>query len=143
MEGNKNQKPQHFLVFKILGFAFLIVVIAGFVLIFKGFGNFENNNFMIGGFIVTFGVFLTFIFLVRGFSPEIAKMRAKSIRYIQQQNKEDLTEIANTSADISSEAITKTAKAVKKGLKDTMFCKHCGAQIDSDSTFCKSCGKEQ
>ena len=62
---------------------------------------------------------------------------------IQIQHKEDLTSIANKSADISSEAITKTTRAIKKGIKDTKFCKHCGAEIDSDSTFCKSCGKKQ
>ena len=32
-----------------------------------------------------------------------------------------------------------------KGLtqEDSMFCKHCGSQIDVDSKFCNKCGKEQ
>ena len=24
-----------------------------------------------------------------------------------------------------------------------VYCKHCGASIDSDSTFCKACGRKQ
>ena len=91
----------------------------------------------------TFGLFLTVAFLATGFRPEITKMTTKSARYIQQENKEDLTGIANTTADIASGAITKTTRAIKKGIKDTKFCKHCGAEIDADSKFCNNCGGEQ
>ena len=93
--------------------------------------------------IILFGLFLAITFLVIGFRPEITKMSMKSARYIQQENKEDLTDIVSTSADIASEALTKTVSAVKKGLATTMFCKHCGAKIDENSKFCKYCGKEQ
>ena len=31
-------------------------------------------------------------------------------------------------------------KAIKEGLKDTMYCKHCGKEVDVDSKFCKHCG---
>ena len=143
MKENKNQKPRHFLVFKFLGIACVVVTIIGFVLTFTGFGNFENNNFMIGSFMSTFGLFLAIVFLMIGFRPEIIKMSAKSAKYIQQQNKEDLSSIVNTSADIASEAITKTTQAIKKGIKDTMFCKHCGEEIDADSKFCNFCGRKQ
>ena len=78
-----------------------------------------------------------------GFRPEIAKMSTKSAKYIQQENKEDFRDIANSAADIASEAITKTTTAIKKGLEDKIFCKHCGEKIDSDSKFCSKCGKEQ
>lgn len=139
----ENKKPIHFLIFKILGFVFALVSIFGFILVFKGFGDAESNKFMIGGFMSTFGLFLTSVFLVNGFKPEIAKMHAKSTKYIQQENKQNLTDIANTTADISGEAITKTTRAIKKGLRDTKFCKHCGAEIDADSKFCNSCGGEQ
>ena len=87
MEENKNQKPKHFLIFKILGGVFAVVTVIGFVLVFTGFGNFENNNFMLGSFMATFGLFLTVAFLVIGFRPEIAKMTTKSAKYIQQENK--------------------------------------------------------
>ena len=36
----------------------------------------------------------------------------------------------------------KTANAIANGVQKTMFCKHCGARIDADSTFCSRCGKE-
>jgi hypothetical protein len=62
---------------------------------------------------------------------------------ILDDNQQKLTKIANQSAEINSEAITKSAKALKKEFKDTVFCKHCGESIDSDSKFCKKCGKEQ
>ena len=143
MEENKNHKPKHFLIFKILGCVFAVVAVIGFVLAFTGFGNFENNNFMIGGFMSTFGLFLAVSFLVTGFKPEITKMNTKSTQYIQQQNKDDLANIASTQADIASDAITKTTKAIRKGIKDTKYCKHCGTEIDADSKFCNSCGGEQ
>ena len=45
----------------------------------------------------------------------------------------------------SDEGIKIKAGAVKEGFTggDTMYCKHCGTSIDSDSRFCKSCGKAQ
>lgn len=139
----KNNKPKHFLIFKILGIVFAVVAIAGFDLAFNGFGDFESNNFMIGGFMSMIGIFCAVFFLLNGFKPEIAKLRTKSAKYIQEENKQDLTELASNTAEISSDAITKTTRAIKKGVKDTMFCKHCGAEIDADSKFCNSCGGEQ
>lgn len=108
-----------------------------------GFGDFYSNNFIIGGFITVIGLFIGLGCLVSGFHPEIAKMQAKSVKYIRENNKEDLKDIASNSAHISSDAIVTVTKSVKKGLEDTMFCKHCGVEIDKDSKFCKSCGKEQ
>lgn len=140
---NNNNKPKHFKYFKIIGFIGLIVGIAGFVLTRVGFGDFESNNFMIGGFMFTFGLFVGLSCLMIGFRPEIAKMSAKSKKYIQEENKGTFTDIANTTADIASEAITKTAAAIKSGLEDVVFCKHCGEKIDADSKFCSKCGKEQ
>lgn len=139
---SNNNKPKHFLVLKIVGFLGLAVAITGIIFLIIGFGDFETEFFMIGGFMMAFGLMATFPCLIIGFSPEISKLSTKTTKYIQQQNKEDLTDIANTSAEITEGAISKSAKAVKNGLKDTMFCKHCGAEIDSDSKFCKSCGKE-
>ena len=139
----KNNKPQHFLIFKILGIVFAVVALAGFGLTITGFGDFESNNFMIGGLMSTFGLVLAIFFLFNGFKPEIAKLRTKSAKYIQEENKQDLTELASNTAEISSDAITKTTRAIKSGLKNTKFCKHCGAEIDADSKFCNSCGGEQ
>ena len=138
-----NNKPKHFIIFKIIVLIGIILAIIGFVLTFVGFGDFESNNFMIGGFLTTFGLFIGISCLIIGFRPEITKMSAKSAKYIQQENKEDFRDIANNTADIASEAITKTTTAIKKGLDDRIFCKHCGEKIDSDSNFCNKCGKEQ
>ena len=138
-----NNKPKHFIVFKIIGFIGIILAIIGFVLTFTGFGDFDSNNFMIGGFMATFGLFIGISCLMIGFSPEITKMSAKSAKYIQQENKEDFIDIASNTAEIASKAITKTTTAIKKGLDDKIFCKHCGEKIDSDSKFCNKCGKEQ
>ena len=138
-----NNKPKHFIIFKIIGLIGIILAFIGFVLTFVGFGDFESNNFMIGGFLTTFGLFIGISCLTIGFRPEITKMSAKSAKYIQQENKEDFRDIASNTADITSEAITKTTTAIKKGLDDKIFCKHCGEKIDSDSKFCNKCGKEQ
>ena len=138
-----NNKPKHFIIFKIIGLIGIILAIIGFVLTFVGFGDFESNNFMIGGFLTIFGMFIGIPCLIIGFRPEITKMSAKSAKYIQQENKEDFRDIASNTAEIASEAITKTTTAIKKGLDDKIFCKYCGEKIDSDSKFCNKCGKEQ
>ena len=139
-----NKKPIHFLVLKIIGCISIITAIVGIILTVNGFGDFESNNFMIGGIITTSGIFLGIPCLVIGFQPEITKVSVKSKQYIQQENKENLTDIANTQAEILQGAITKTTAAVKNGLdEDKMYCKHCGKMIDADSKYCSKCGKEQ
>ena len=138
-----NKKPVYFLIFKILGCVGVVAVIAGIILAISGFDDFESNNFMIGSFVFVGGVMLTVFGLSKGFAPEIAKASAKTVRYIQEENKEDLTSIASNSAQIMSDAFRTTASAMSQGATKTMFCKHCGAKIDADSKFCSSCGKEQ
>lgn len=140
----ENKKPRHYLILKIVGFVFVAVAIAGIVLSITGFGDFENNNFMLGGFITCFGLFLGIGCLVGGFSPEMSRLATKSTKYIQQQNKDDLTDISNTNAEIASGAVVKTAKAVKEGLKEeNKFCTHCGESIPNDAKFCSKCGEKQ
>ena len=138
----KNVKPKYFLVLKIVGFLCIAVAIAGFVFTVTGFGDVESNLFMVGALMVCIGLFAGLSCLISGFSPEFAKIRARKERYIQEQIKDDLTQISTTSAEINEAAITKTTKAVKKGLKGA-YCKECGKEIDADSKFCKACGKEQ
>ena len=82
---------------------FAIVAIAGIVLSVQGFGDFESNNFMVGGMMSAFGIFATITCAMIGFRPEMAKMSTQSAKYIQQQNKEDLSEIASTQAEIMKE----------------------------------------
>ena len=135
-------RPRHFWIFKIIGVIGAVATVTGIVLTVAGFGDFESNNFMIGGFVAVIGVMMTALGIAIGFGPEIAKARAKTLRYIQEENKDDLTAIANNSAEIMSDAVSKTANAIANGVQKTMFCKHCGARIDADSTFCSQCGKE-
>lgn len=137
-----NNQPRHFLIFKIVGVVGIVVAVTGIILTIVGFGDFESSKFIIGIFLGTFGMMAAGMGLTMGFSPEIAKFKAKSARYIQEENKEDLTAIANNAAEIMSDAVSKTSGAITNGIQKTMFCKHCGAKIDADSTFCSQCGKE-
>ena len=77
------------------------------------------------------------------FRPEIAKLSMKTAKYVQEENKEDLTDMADTGADIISDAVKKVASSVNDGMRKSKFCKHCGAEIDEDSRYCSRCGKEQ
>ena len=136
------KEPKHLLLFKIIGIIGILVGIFGFIKLFTGFGDFESNNFLIGMFLGPLGMFIGISCLVIGFGPSIAKMSTKTIKYIQEENKEDLKDIATTTSDITYDAVKNTTKAVKEGLVDTIYCKYCGNQIDKDSKFCKFCGKD-
>ena len=137
-----NNKPKHFTLFKVIGFVGAIIAIIGIINLISGFGDFTTHNFLIGMFLFPIGMFVGVMFLSLGFRPELTKMATKSAKYIQEENKQVLKDIVSTSAEITSEAVTTTAKAVKEGLKDTMYCKHCGKLIDKDSIYCKECGNK-
>lgn len=66
-----------------------------------------------------------------------------SKKNILDENEDTLKEIADKNADINKDAVKEYAKSIKEGLTDTIYCKHCGEAIDSDSKYCKKCGKEQ
>ena len=69
----------------------------------------------------------------------------KTAKGVLDENEEDIRHVVGKTADISKDAITTTTRAIKKGLteEESVYCKHCGESIDSDSTFCKVCGKKQ
>ena len=137
-----NEKPKHFRIFKLVALAGSITLVLGIVLAVRGFGDFESNNFMIGGFLTVFGMMATAIGIMIGFGPEIVKARLQATRYIQEEAKNDLTAIASNSAEITKDAVTTTAEAIREGMEIKKYCKHCGAKIDSDAKFCTACGKE-
>ena len=122
--------------------------------------------------IVPIFIGLVFIFMILMIvSPKLrGKMMSrqfKSVRYMLEESKDDLAKLSNTGIEIkkqildeneemltniaSKEAniegvkIKSAAKAIKEGLTEnnTIYCKHCGSLIDSDSKYCKVCGKEQ
>ena len=148
---NKNQKPKIFLILKFIGFTLLaigiILVITG---ITKDTPDMDNDNWFAGTTSKMFTIFggvaccmFSIPVLIFGFRTEITKLNTKTTKYIQEENKDDLKDIASNTADISSDAITTTTKAIKKGLKDTKFCSECGTEIDANAKFCNNCGKEQ
>jgi hypothetical protein len=136
------KKPYIFMAFKLVGVIGVIIFVIGAIKIFTGFGNFENNNFMIGSFMLPIGLFLSVFGFIQGFKPEITKQTLKTTKFIQEENEDELQQIITKNAEIHSEAITSAAKAVKSGLNETMYCKHCGEKIDIDSQFCKHCGNK-
>ena len=136
------KKPYVFLIFKLIGLIGIAILVVGIIMLINGFGNFEDNTYIIGMFMMPFGLFITATGLSLGFRPEITKHSIKTAKYIQEENKEELQKIASQMADINSEAVSITAQAVKQGVGDTMYCKYCGQQIDADSQFCKYCGQK-
>ena len=136
------KKPILFLILKIVGLVGIVLFIIGIIKLITGFGNFEDNSYLIGMFLMPLGVFLGVSGLVFGFRPEITKHSIKTARYIQEENKEELSELMTTTAQINSEAVTIAAKAVHEGLGETIYCKYCGSKIDKDSEYCKYCGKK-
>ena len=140
---DKNQKPSHLLVFKVVGFVGIGVAIVGFILLISGFQSVEPTPFMLGGFMTSMGMFTGFVGITFGFRPEIVKLSVRTAKYVQEENKEDLTDMADTGADIISDAVKKVASSVNDGMRKSKFCKHCGAEIDEDSRYCSRCGKEQ
>ena len=120
--------------------------------------------------ILVIGIFI-FVFAIM-FSPKLrGKMMSKqieSLKHMANYSKEDLENIGTTmseiaintkkniydnnedklrdivekGSDLSSITVEKTARAIKKGLQDNIYCKYCGKSIDADSKFCKNCGKQ-
>ena len=118
-------------------------------------------------FIVSVFVFMIIMIASPKFRGKLMSRQFKSMRYMMEESKDDLaklsgtaveikkqilddneeilTELARQESKIRSVGIKSAAKAIKEGLTETnsIFCKYCGSEIDSDSKFCKKCGKEQ
>lgn len=142
----KNTQPK---VFKTLLILAPIFMVAGIILVILANtvladGIMPNVAALMPG---SFLIFIGFACLMFGLVPVLNKTAIKLQKHIQEENKEDLTSIANTKAEINKDAIqtaVKTgAQAVKQGMRETKYCKECGAEIDLDSKFCSKCGKEQ
>ena len=58
------------------------------------------------------------------------------------KNSDILKDLSSKQADIESISLEKKASAIRNGLKGSIYCKHCGENIDNDSSYCKYCGKK-
>ena len=74
---------------------------------------------------------------------ELSGAMVKTSKKIIDNNEEDLRHISKKSAEINAIGVETTARAIKRGLtEENIYCKYCGASIDSDSVFCNKCGKK-
>lgn len=124
-------------------------------------------------FIIMFVGTIVYFFLVAfspKFRGKMMSRQVKAQKYMMEESKDDLKkieehkgevevdskkeildkhegkmkDISKKEADINKEKVKTYAKAIKEGLEEeTIYCKHCGTLIASDSKFCKKCGKEQ
>lgn len=138
----KNTQPK---VFKTLLILAPIFMVAGIILVILANtvladGMMPNVAALIPG---SFLVFIGFACLMFGLVPVLNKTAIKLQKHIQEENKEDLTSIANTKVEINKQAIQTAVKTGTQAMKSSKYCKECGAEIDLDSKFCNKCGKEQ
>ena len=111
--------------------------------------DFINILFNILPIIVPIFIFAVFVLIIAmNVSPRFkGKMMSREIKakkYMMDESKEDLKSISDDMAYATKDGVKATVGAIREGLtKTTIFCKHCGSEIDEDSKFCKKCGKEQ
>ena len=138
----KNTQPKIFKTFLILAPIFMVagiilVILANTVL---ADGIMPNLATLMPG---SFLIFIGFACLMFGLVPVLNKTAIKLQKHIQEENKEDLTSIANTKVEINKQAIQTAVKTGTQAMQETKYCKECGAEIDLDSKFCNKCGKAQ
>ena len=105
----KNLKtPKIYLILKIIGICLIVLgavlVVVGAIHYVPGMGEdgwfdetTKQSGLIFGGIAcLLFGIFITFI----GFAPNIEKTRIKTEKYVIEENKEDLTDIVNSKAEI-------------------------------------------
>ena len=109
----------------------------------------NSSLFSLMFIIVSIFIGIVFIFVIAMFiSPKFrGKMMSRQIKaqkYMMDESREDIKSISNDMAYATKDGIKITANAIKEGFTgSSVFCKHCGNEIDADSKYCKNCGKEQ
>ena len=124
-----------YLICKIIGILGFATAIAGIVTFINSFGDFDHFYYILGGLLLTLGIFFGAFFTILGFLPQLRKAGIRRAKRLHERNAELIKEMTLASSSISQEIFNKAT--------DLMYCKHCGKQIDKDSKFCKGCGKEQ
>ena len=102
---SKLKEPKHFKVLRILAFSLLS---AGILLIVLGCAVFRVEAFVGDGTDANFALLMPGIFLCffsapcffMGFMPKINKMNIETTKYLQQSNKNNLTDILNSKTRI-------------------------------------------
>ncbi|MBP5204389.1 zinc ribbon domain-containing protein [bacterium] len=95
-------------------------------------------------FIAAVFVFIIAMIVSPKFKGKMMSREIKAQKYMIEESKEDLKSISDDMAYATKDGVKTTAGAIREGLtKSTVFCKHCGCEIDDDSKFCKKCGKKQ
>ena len=89
-------------------------------------------------------IFLIAMFISPKFRGKMMSRQIKAQKYMIDEVKDDLKSISDDMAFATKDGVKTVAGAIKDGFtKNSIFCKHCGSEIDEDSKFCKKCGKEQ
>ena len=106
--------------------------------------NFDILYTIIPIFIGAVFIFVFLSFVSPKFRGKMMSRQVKATKYMMEDSKEDLKDISDNMAYATYDGVKSTARAIKEGFDDEqIYCKHCGARIDSDSKFCNKCGKEQ
>ena len=101
----------------------------------------QSDRETLGAFMLMPGIFITIvgcmIRFVIGNQRQISAYMTQEQMPIAQEGIEKMAPSMGTAA-------REIAKGIKEGMSDdnATYCKHCGAQIDSDSNFCNKCGKQ-
>ena len=137
------QKQKMKKIFKTIIIIGVVLTLLGTVLAVLAFttSKYVNEAMAIIGFcLISFGIPV----ILWGFVPKIERFNMQVRKHIQEENKDTLTSMANTSADIHSEAVGKIAKTIHNEInnKTSKFCQHCGAPVKPNQKFCKYCGNQ-
>ena len=150
----KVKRTKVYLVLKIISILLLLGSLTMIILSFTLDGEQDTYfGLRMGGFLcLPISIFLLFI----AFLPNIQSAMIKTNKYIIDKNKENLKEISQQHAEISSIGAKKIAKSITEGVLEqkevqtktdstssveTITCQDCGEKNEAGSKFCSNCGK--
>ena len=120
--------------------------------------NLFESNIQAFDIMSTFGwvaIVAGLIMMFVGALPYIVKLFAKLGKETLDTAGEDIKEVTTKGVETFTPATQKTIKVFKDAIVDKtadektqeeqkeVYCRYCGAKIDTDAKFCSNCGKEQ